>query len=50
MKGGLREVAEKSRTKAIVVVGAQWGDEGKGKVVDYFRVVIRIHSALRGRA
>jgi adenylosuccinate synthase len=22
-------------TKAIVVVGAQWGDEGKGKVVDY---------------
>jgi len=28
-------VAEKARTKAIVVVGAQWGDEGKGKVVDY---------------
>ncbi|HVB55433.1 MAG TPA: adenylosuccinate synthase [Candidatus Acidoferrales bacterium] len=26
---------EKARTKAIVVVGAQWGDEGKGKVVDY---------------
>src|SRR5574337_727515 len=23
------------KTKAIVVVGAQWGDEGKGKVVDY---------------
>ncbi len=23
------------RMKAIVVVGAQWGDEGKGKVVDY---------------
>ncbi len=23
------------RKKAIVVVGAQWGDEGKGKVVDY---------------
>ena len=22
-------------TKAVVVVGAQWGDEGKGKVVDY---------------
>src|SRR2546426_9351876 len=21
--------------KAIVVIGAQWGDEGKGKVVDY---------------
>src|ERR1700693_3702624 len=28
-------VAEKARTKAVVVVGAQWGDEGKGKVVDY---------------
>ena len=26
---------EKPRTKAIAVVGAQWGDEGKGKVVDY---------------
>ncbi len=24
-----------ARTKAIAVVGAQWGDEGKGKVVDY---------------
>ena len=23
------------KAKAIVVVGAQWGDEGKGKVVDY---------------
>jgi len=28
-------VAEKVQTKAIAVVGAQWGDEGKGKVVDY---------------
>jgi adenylosuccinate synthase len=28
-------VPEKARTKAVVVVGAQWGDEGKGKVVDY---------------
>jgi adenylosuccinate synthase len=28
-------VAEKVRTKAIAVVGAQWGDEGKGKVVDF---------------
>jgi adenylosuccinate synthase len=26
---------DKPATKAIVVVGAQWGDEGKGKVVDY---------------
>lgn len=31
----MRTVAEKVRTKAIAVVGAQWGDEGKGKVVDY---------------
>ena len=23
------------RTKAVTVVGAQWGDEGKGKIVDY---------------
>jgi adenylosuccinate synthase len=28
-------VSEKTRTKAVAVVGAQWGDEGKGKVVDY---------------
>jgi adenylosuccinate synthase len=28
-------VTEKARAKAICVVGAQWGDEGKGKVVDY---------------
>ena len=26
---------EKTRTKAVAVVGAQWGDEGKGKVVDF---------------
>jgi adenylosuccinate synthase len=26
---------DKPATKAVVVVGAQWGDEGKGKVVDY---------------
>ncbi len=26
---------DKNRTKAVAVVGAQWGDEGKGKVVDY---------------
>jgi adenylosuccinate synthase len=25
----------KPATKAVVVVGAQWGDEGKGKVVDF---------------
>jgi adenylosuccinate synthase len=28
-------VIDKTRTKAVAVVGAQWGDEGKGKVVDY---------------
>jgi adenylosuccinate synthase len=22
-------------SRAIILVGAQWGDEGKGKVVDY---------------
>jgi adenylosuccinate synthase len=32
---GVAEVADSVRTKAIAVVGAQWGDEGKGKVVDY---------------
>ena len=32
---GVSRVTEKARTKAIAVVGAQWGDEGKGKVVDY---------------
>src|SRR5947199_9052197 len=26
---------EKVRMKSVVVVGAQWGDEGKGKVADY---------------
>jgi adenylosuccinate synthase len=26
---------DKPAAKAVVVVGAQWGDEGKGKVVDY---------------
>jgi adenylosuccinate synthase len=28
-------VAETPRTKAVAIVGAQWGDEGKGKVVDF---------------
>src|ERR1700748_2354403 len=26
---------DKAATKGVVVIGAQWGDEGKGKVVDY---------------
>ena len=28
-------MTQKTQTKAVAVVGAQWGDEGKGKVVDY---------------
>jgi adenylosuccinate synthase len=28
-------VEDRARTKAVSVVGAQWGDEGKGKVVDF---------------
>ena len=28
-------MSDKTRTKAVAVVGAQWGDEGKGKIVDY---------------
>src|ERR1700688_4862457 len=32
---GVAKLTEKARAKAICVVGAQWGDEGKGKVVDY---------------
>ena len=28
-------MTQKIQTKAVAVVGAQWGDEGKGKVVDY---------------
>src|SRR5438477_5387412 len=32
--------------KSVVVVGAQWGDEGKGKVVDYlagsFDYIVRV--------
>ena len=28
-------MADKVRTKAVAIVGAQWGDEGKGKVVDF---------------
>ena len=34
-EGRVARVTDRQRTKAIVVVGAQWGDEGKGKVVDY---------------
>ena len=28
-------MADNARTKAVAIVGAQWGDEGKGKVVDF---------------
>ena len=30
-----RVIEKTTRTKAVAVIGAQWGDEGKGKVVDY---------------
>jgi adenylosuccinate synthase len=37
---------EEVRMKSVVVVGAQWGDEGKGKVVDYlagsFDYIVRV--------
>jgi adenylosuccinate synthase len=37
--GGVRPecggISKNFVTKAIIIVGAQWGDEGKGKVVDY---------------
>lgn len=29
-----RRAIEPPKTKVTVVLGAQWGDEGKGKVVD----------------
>ena len=33
------------RGRNVVIVGAQWGDEGKGKIVDYYtesaQVVVR---------
>ena len=32
---GVLRVIQKIQTKAVAVIGAQWGDEGKGKVVDY---------------
>ncbi len=35
MDRGVRKLPDNNKTKAIAVVGAQWGDEGKGKVVDY---------------
>src|SRR5580700_8710850 len=37
-RGDRRVATGRKRTKmtALVVVGAQWGDEGKGKIVDIF--------------
>ena len=32
---------------AIVIVGAQWGDEGKGKIVDIYHGARRHGRALR---
>ena len=33
-RANLREKQDKMRAKTAVVLGAQWGDEGKGKIVD----------------
>lgn len=35
---GNAEVSSKAVNKVTVVLGAQWGDEGKGKVVDMLAV------------
>jgi adenylosuccinate synthase len=35
VRGNTNSSGSKVPMKSIVVVGAQWGDEGKGKVVDY---------------
>jgi adenylosuccinate synthase len=35
-------------TKAIIIVGAQWGDEGKGKVVDYLAAGFDITARFAG--
>jgi adenylosuccinate synthase len=35
-------------SKAIIIVGAQWGDEGKGKVVDYFARAFDITARFAG--
>ena len=34
-RGWHREGEERSMSRNVVVVGTQWGDEGKGKVVDW---------------
>jgi len=33
----------------VVILGAQWGDEGKGKIVDLFFGPLRPGGALSGR-
>ena len=37
-------------SKCIVVVGAQWGDEGKGKIVDVLAEGPQIIARYQGRA
>ncbi|NDG46801.1 MAG: adenylosuccinate synthase [Flavobacteriia bacterium] len=32
----LHQKVQKNKSNIVVVIGAQWGDEGKGKVTDYF--------------
>ncbi len=38
------------RAKTAVVLGAQWGDEGKGKIVDVLSERFSCRGAVRGRA
>ena len=36
VRAGFRDADERSLSvPAVVIVGAQWGDEGKGKITDY---------------
>ena len=42
------EKAQKTGGRAVVVVGAQWGDEGKGKVVDYLSASFDVIARYQG--
>ena len=37
-----------SHSKIIAVVGGQWGDEGKGKITDFFFLKSRLCNPLSG--
>ena len=36
--------------KSVVILGAQWGDEGKGKIVDLLTDRVKIRSSLPRRS